>query len=49
MEEVQESKSDIRNRAAKAIQELSAQELAAKTSQIENRLFEFANFIEANI
>jgi len=49
MEEVQESKSDIRNRVVTAIQALSEKELAAKTSQIENRLFGFANFLEANI
>ena len=49
MEEVQESKSDIRNRVVTAIQALSVEELAAKTSQIETRLFEFANFLEANI
>jgi 5-formyltetrahydrofolate cyclo-ligase len=49
MEEVQESKSDIRNRVVTAIQALSEEELAAKTSQIENRLFGFANFLEANI
>ena len=49
MEEVQESKSDIRNRVVTAIQALSVEALAAKTSQIENRLFEFANFLEANI
>ena len=49
MEEVQESKSDIRNRVVTAIQAFSAEELAAKTVQVENRLFEFANFMEANI
>jgi len=49
MEEVQESKSDIRHRVVSSIETLSAEELAAKTSQIENRLFEFANFLEANI
>ncbi len=49
MEEVQESKSDIRNRVVTAIQALSEKELAAKTAQIENRLFGFANFLEANI
>jgi 5-formyltetrahydrofolate cyclo-ligase len=49
MEEVQESKSDIRNRVVTALESLSAEELATKTSQIENRLFEFANFLEANI
>jgi 5-formyltetrahydrofolate cyclo-ligase len=49
MEEVQESKSDIRNRVVATIQALSEEELGAKTSQIEKRLFEFANFMEANI
>ena len=49
MEEVQESKSDIRDRVVTAIQALSTEELAAKTSQVGNRLFEFANFLEANI
>ena len=49
MEEVQESKSDIRNRVVTALESLSTEELATKTSQIEKRLFEFANFLEANI
>jgi len=49
MEEVQESKDDIRNRVVTAIQTLSAEELTEKTSKIENRLFEFANFLESNI
>ena len=49
MEEVQESKDDIRNRVVTAIQTLSAEALAEKTSKIGNRLFEFANFLESNI
>ena len=49
MEEVQESKDDIRNRVVAAIQTLSAEALAEKTSKIGNRLFEFANFLESNI
>jgi len=49
MEEVQESKSDIRNRVVAAIQALSEEELTTKTSRIEKRLFGFANFMEANI
>lgn len=49
MEEVQESKDDIRSRIAKEIQTLSVEELTAKTSRIEKRLFGFANFLEANI
>ena len=49
MEEVQESKDDIRNRVVTAFQTLSAEALAEKTSKIGNRLFEFANFLESNI
>jgi len=49
MEEVQESKDDIRHRVVTAIQTLSAEELTEKTSKIGNRLFEFANFLESNI
>lgn len=49
MEETQELKSDIRNDIANAIQSIPAEELQQKTAQIENRLFEFANFMEANI
>jgi len=49
MEEVQESKDDIRNRVVTAIQALSEEALAEKTSKIGNRLFEFANFLESNI
>jgi 5-formyltetrahydrofolate cyclo-ligase len=49
MEEVQESKDDIRNRVVATIQTLSAEELTEKTSKIGNRLFEFANFLESNI
>lgn len=49
MEETQELKSDIRNDIAKTLQSIPAEELQQKTVQIENRLFEFANFMEANI
>jgi len=49
MEEVQESKNDIRDRVITAIQSISAEELAVKNARIENRLFEFANFIESHI
>jgi len=49
MEEVQESKSDIRDRVITTIQSASVEDLAAKYAQIEHRLFEFANFIEAHI
>jgi len=49
MEELRETKDDIRNNVAKALAALSAKEVDAKTTRIENRLFEFANFLEANI
>ncbi len=49
MEETQELKRDIRNDIAKAIQSIPAEGLQKKNAQLENRLFEFANFIEANI
>lgn len=49
MEEIQLSKSEIRSYIHKAIQSLSKTEIAEKTSLIENRLFEFANFLESTI
>ena len=49
MEEIQKTKADIRKEIAAAIGRLSADELAGKTSLIENRLFDFANFLEAKI
>ena len=49
MEEIQKTKADIRKEIAAAIGRLSADELAEKTSLIENRLFNFANFLEAKI
>lgn len=49
MEEIRETKDEIRSNIAKALAALSAKELEAKTIKIENRLFEFANFLEANI
>ena len=49
MEEIQKTKADIRKEIAAAIGRLSADELAEKTSLIENRLFDFANFLEAKI
>ena len=49
MEEIQKTKADIRKEIAEAIGKLSVDELAKKTSLIENRLFEFANFLEAKI
>jgi 5-formyltetrahydrofolate cyclo-ligase len=49
MEEIQKTKADIRKEIAAAIGRLSVDELAEKTSLIENRLFDFANFLEAKI
>jgi 5-formyltetrahydrofolate cyclo-ligase len=49
MEEIQKTKADIRKEIAVAIGKMSVDELAEKTSLIENRLFDFANFLEAKI
>ena len=49
MEEIRETKDDIRNNIAKILAALSDSEIEEKTTGIENRLFEFANFLEANI
>jgi len=49
MEDVQERKREIRSDIAKTLEELSEVELNEKTTKIENRFFEFANFLEAKI
>ena len=49
MEEIQKSKADIRKEIATEIGNLSPEKLAEKTKQIEERLFDFANFLEAKI
>ena len=49
MEEIQKSKSDIRHEIAAAISKLPKNTLAEKTKQIEERLFNFANFLESKI
>ena len=49
MEEIQNTKHEIRNEIARAMDALSGKEIEEKTAQIEARLFEFANFLEANI
>ena len=49
MEEIRETKDEIRNNIAKTLAVLSDREIEEKTTRIENRLFEFANFLEANI
>ena len=49
MEDIQEKKRDIRNHIAKILGAISDKDLTEYTSKIENRLFEFANFLEAKI
>ncbi len=49
MEGIQEKKLEIRNEIAKLLDGLSDSERSQKTKIIENRLFEFANFLEAKI
>ena len=49
MEEINETKDDIRNNIAAALDNLSESEAGEKTQKIEDRLFEFANFLESNI
>ena len=49
MEEIQASKHEIRKEIATTLKELPPKTLAAINKQIENRLFDFANFLEAKI
>jgi 5-formyltetrahydrofolate cyclo-ligase len=49
MEDIRETKHEIRDNMAKKIVTLSESKVEEKTAKIENRLFEFANFLEANI
>ena len=49
MEEIQETKEEIRKEIATRLEALSDSEVENKTQGIENRLFEFANFLESNI
>ena len=49
MEEIQIAKSQIREEIAINLAALSAKEIAEKTAAIENRLFDFANFLESKI
>jgi 5-formyltetrahydrofolate cyclo-ligase len=49
MDEVREKKQEIRNEIATFFDALEDEVLAANTSIIENRLFEFANFLESKI
>ena len=49
MDEIREKKSAIRNDMARIMGALSAEKLSEKFRQIEERLFEFANFMESKI
>jgi len=49
MEEIQEKKQEIRTQISKSIMGLADQIRVEKTKAIEDRLFEFANFLEAGI
>ena len=49
MEEIRPTKDDIRRNIEEALASLSDKEIKDKTQRIEKRLFEFANFLEANI
>ncbi len=47
--EIRDAKAEIREDIAKKLDALSAEEIAKTTTRIENRLFDFANFLEAKI
>jgi 5-formyltetrahydrofolate cyclo-ligase len=49
MEEIREKKQEVRDEVARKIAALSPEQIAEKTKAIENRLFEFANFLESRI
>jgi 5-formyltetrahydrofolate cyclo-ligase len=49
MEEIQVKKNELREETTKKLAVLPAKEIAEKTKAIEDRLFDFANFLEAKI
>jgi 5-formyltetrahydrofolate cyclo-ligase len=49
MEETREKKQEIRDQMARRMQTLTAEQIGDKIKAIENRLFEFANFLESRI
>lgn len=49
MDEIHEKKQEIRDDVLKKLNKLSKAELSLKTHELINRLFEFANFLEAKI
>jgi 5-formyltetrahydrofolate cyclo-ligase len=49
MEEIREAKRELRAKVSSAIESLETDKRSAKLDQIDERLFEFANFLEARI
>ncbi len=49
MEEIRETKSEMRRNMVETIEKLPEDKIISKTAAIENRLYEFANFLEATI
>ena len=49
MDDVKEIKREIRNDIVKKLESFSKDEVSAKSRQIEKRLLNFANFIEAHV
>jgi len=49
MEEIREAKRELREKIEKSINALSEEEHRTKISEIETRLFDFANFLESRI
>ena len=49
MEEIREAKLDLRAKIEAALNSLSEEERRSKIRDIETRLFDFANFLEARI
>ena len=49
MEDIKEKKSEIRENIAKIVNSLSEDDLFKKTKNIEDRLFDFANFMESKV
>jgi 5-formyltetrahydrofolate cyclo-ligase len=49
MEDIKEKKRELREDMAKKLKAFSTDELTEKTREIEDRLFEFANFLESQV
>ena len=49
MDDLKQTKNKIRKDMITTLESLSEDEIALKTHKIDNRLFDFANFVEANI